>query len=109
VSANVIPVIGTGQLRGNTRDYVGQVAAGARFRLVRQGWPIAAMYPTRAVHACACEHHESDRTPTAVSIGNLRMSAGRLLDRVVSGETLGVVRDGQPIARVAQCTCPVTW
>lgn len=106
-SVNSVPAIGTSQLRGNTRHYLGEVATGSRFRLIRRGRVIAAMYPSHEQTPCACEigHHGPVSTPVTVS--DLRLSAGRFLDRVQSGETLEIFHDGKLLARIAQFPCPV--
>jgi antitoxin (DNA-binding transcriptional repressor) of toxin-antitoxin stability system len=81
-------VIGIGQLRGHTRNYVERVAAGETFEVWRRGRPIARL------HAA----HDSHRTLVPVSLSELRTRAARVFDRVAAGETVAVAYRGRTVA-----------
>ncbi|MGV0740960.1 type II toxin-antitoxin system Phd/YefM family antitoxin [Mycolicibacterium sp. XJ870] len=81
-------IIGIGQLRGDTRNYVERVASGETFEVLRRGRPIARL------HAA----HNAHQMLIPVTLSELRTRAARVLDRVAAGETIAVEHRGRTVA-----------
>ena len=87
-----------GQLRADPGSYFDRVAAGESIDIVRRGKLVAHLVPAitgrqerRPVSPIACPW---------ILLSHLRKQPARYLDRVAAGETIGIVRDGELVARI---------
>lgn len=86
-----------GQLRSYATGYFDRVAAGETVDIVRRGKLVARIVPLR---------DQPDRRQVGriaepwIRLGQLRKHAARYLDRVAAGETIGIIRDGELVARI---------
>jgi antitoxin (DNA-binding transcriptional repressor) of toxin-antitoxin stability system len=90
--------IGTGQLRSRTRDVVEDAADGSTIEIVRRGRSVARMESARL-----STEQSSDcpgRGSTPIQLPELRVRAGRLLDRVAAGDVLEILDRGEAAARI---------
>ena len=85
----MIHVIGIGQLRSDTCNYIDRVASGETFEIVRRGRPVARM---------GAFEHPGGQFTIAVPLDSLRTRASRLMDRVAAGETVTIEHRGHIVA-----------
>jgi prevent-host-death family protein len=87
--STVIHVIGIGQLRSDTCNYIDRVSSGETFEIVRRGRPVARM---RAFE------DPRGQFSIAVPLNSLRAHPSRLMDRVAAGETITIEHRGRIVA-----------
>jgi prevent-host-death family protein len=87
--STVIHVIGIGQLRSDTCNYINRVSSGETFEIVRRGRPVARMRPFE---------YPRGQFTTAVPLDSLRTRASHLMDRVAAGETVTIEHRGRIVA-----------
>ncbi|WP_156690163.1 type II toxin-antitoxin system Phd/YefM family antitoxin [Mycobacterium sp. Marseille-P9652] len=94
--------IGLGQLRSNACAYLERVAAGESIDVVRRGKLVARIVSVGDWRMAPIPARSVKTAPDAgwVGLDDLRTRAGRCFDRVASGETIYVVRDGKLLARI---------
>lgn len=94
-------VIGLGQLRSDACTYLERVSGGETLDVVRRGKLVAQIQPVGDWRVAPIPARPVDAAePGWVGLDELRTRAGRCFDRVVSGETLYVVRGGRILARI---------
>jgi antitoxin (DNA-binding transcriptional repressor) of toxin-antitoxin stability system len=96
--------IGIGQLRGDTRAYVRQVADGDTLFIKRRGKVVARLDAVPpGLHRSGVRFvrsHDQQRL-AMVKVSQLRAAAGQYFDRVSAGESLLVVYDDNPVALIS--------
>jgi antitoxin (DNA-binding transcriptional repressor) of toxin-antitoxin stability system len=85
----MVTLIGIGQFRGATIDYIERVAAGERFTVVRRRQPAAELRLAQDTDAVA---------GSSVTLSVLRSRAAEYFDRVKAGETIAIHYRGVMVA-----------
>jgi antitoxin (DNA-binding transcriptional repressor) of toxin-antitoxin stability system len=88
-------LIGIGQFRGDTRNYVRRALAGETFTVTRRGRLIAELRSAKHVLAVG---------NTRISLAVVRTRASWFLDRVAAGEVIVIEQRGEPIAALHPCS-----
>lgn len=83
-------VIGIGQLRGDTRNYIQRVEAGETFRVLQRGRVIGRLAST----------DEQREALTPVPLAEFRARVGFFVNRVAAGETITVAYNGRTVATI---------
>ena len=100
IAGGCVPtIIGIGQFRGDTRNYVRRALAGETFRVLRRGRPIAEL------RATPNDDHE---VRVRISLSVARTRASTFLDRVAAGEVILIEHDGETIAGLHPCSSRTT-
>lgn len=92
-AAGVI-VIGIGQFRSDTRNYVHRALAGETFTVLRRGRPVVELSAT---------HYRSCQEATRISLAAARTRASMFFDRVAGGEIMAIAQRGETIATLQPC------
>ena len=88
-----------GQLQSYASGYFDRVAAGETIDIIRRGKLVAHIVPNLRDQPDR-RRVSRNAEPWMIRLSELRKHAARYLDCVAEGETIGIIRDGELVARL---------